>query len=644
MATKYLRILRYCLFAVALIQLQIAQGQSVQKEKIIAAYAYSFAKNIEWPKNDEEFTIQLITDNQSLVDEFQLLAASKKLKGSSIKLISNSSAIVSQRAHLVFVSNNYNSAVRSIYLQLRGFNVLLVTDNFPDNRFTMINFQNTENNTINFEINRSNIINQGLTVLPEMILLGGTEIDMADLYREAQDSIQSLESKIGGLQGRYDSLLINSTKIQDNINQQQDLIEHQLEEIKEKQLTIVSQSDELDSLSTGVSVSESKLDSLIRQMKKREADFTQLQLSIDEQETQLEEGKLVLDEQFRLIEEQDNLISEGESSLEQMVSVVTSQKRTVGLLIFFSIVTLVFLVAIARAYKLRRDAAQKLSEQRDELAELLKELHQTQSQLVQSEKMASLGVLTAGIAHEINNAINFVASGIHVLEANIKEASPVIKRVNKIKRDDNLTENVEKLIDEKEKVGYGKVQKMIGEVVKNIKIGAERTASIVEGLRTYSISDVEEYTDIDLINEIDVSLLLLNNRIKDRVKIVKEYDFDTLVIDGYKGQMGQVFLNILGNAVDALAETEDPQIIIRIFKLKEKVKIQFTDNGIGMDEKLIDKIFDPFYTTKKIGAGTGLGLSIAYGIIENHKGSVDVTSHKGSGTTFTILLPFKIVS
>lgn len=631
------------LFAIALLmQSHWLVGQTVQKEKVIAAYVYSFARNIEWPKEANEFTIQLITDNPILLEEFNELSQSKEVRGNPIKLVSSSSAIISQQTHLVYISNNYNSAVRSIFLQARGHNVLLVTDNFLEDRFTMINFKEAEDNTLAFEINRANIINQGLKILPEMILLGGTDIDMADLYREAQDSIQSLESKIGNLQGRYDSLYSSSERIQNYIEQQQDLIDHQLEEISLKQSTIINQSKALDSLSVGVEASEQRLNSLLTQMREREEDFEKLQSSISDQETQLEEGSLILEEQFRLIEEQDNLISQRESSLEQMVSVVSTQKKTVGMLVFFSLVTLASLLAIVRAYRQRRDHARKLAEQRDELSQTLKELHQTQSKLVQSEKMASLGVLTAGIAHEINNAINFVASGIHVLESNIKEITPVITQVKRLKRDENLSDNIEKLIDVKEKLGYNNIQKVIAEVVKNIKIGSDRTTEIVKGLRTFSMTNTEAVQDIDIVNEIDVALLLLNNRIKDKIKVEKKYDHKTLLVDGYKGQLGQVFLNILSNAVDALQTVEHPEIVVDLTVLKTKIKIAFTDNGVGMDKEDLARIFDPFYTTKKIGAGTGLGLSIAYGIVEQHKGNVEVTSRKGKGTSFTITLPFKI--
>lgn len=618
-------------------------GQSVEREELIAAYVYSFAKNIEWPENSEAFRIQLITNNKKLDEEFKRLRDSKTLKNKPIEVISSPSAIVSQQIHLVYVDNSFNSAVRSTFLQIRGYDILMVTDQFQDDRFTMINFVAAENNTLGFEVNRSNIINQGLNILPEMILLGGTDIDMARLYREALDSIQSLESKIGGLQGQYDSLYNNVKQIQDEILEQQGFIIQQSVEIEEKQRTIQSQSASLDSLSAGVYQSEQRLSALAEQTSGREEAFAKLQESIRQQEIQLEEGKLILEEQFRLIDEQDDVISDTETSLEKMVSVVSTQKKTVIMLVLFSLAAVGMLLALFRAYKVRREDARKLAEQRDELSKLLKELQNAQSQLVQSEKMASLGVLTAGIAHEINNAINFVASGIHILEAKIREITPVITKVKRLKRgDDKLQEHVDKLIEIKEKVGYEDIQKLIKEVVKNIKIGADRTAEIVKGLRTFSVSDSDILMEIDVVNEVEVALLLLNNKIKDKIDVYKQIE-EVPTIDGYKGQLGQVFLNILGNAVDALNESDDPEISIGISKKGKKVSIIIEDNGEGIDEAVMDRIFDPFYTTKKIGAGTGLGLSIAYGIVERHQGTIEVVSEKNRGTRFTILLPLKIV-
>lgn len=618
-------------------------GQGVEKEELVAAYVYSFAKNIEWPDDDNVFRIQVMTENAALTREFKFMAANKNLRGRSIEIISSSSAIVSQQSHLIYISQDFNSVVRSVFLQVRDQNILMVTDEFSDDRFTMINFREAENNTISFEINRANIINQGLKILPEMILLGGTDIDMAQLYREAQDSIQVLESRIGGLQGQYDSLSKDISAFQDQISKQQNFIQNQSDEIRIKQEVIAKQNTSLDSLQRGVIVSEDRLKSLTTRMNEREQSFKELQKSIKKQQDQLDEGRLVLEEQFRLIEEQDELISERETSLEKMVSVVSSQKRTVILLVLFSVVVVGFLIVVYRAYKFRRDHARELSAQRDELRKLLNELQQAQTQLVQSEKMASLGVLTAGIAHEINNAINFVASGIHVLEQNLKQVTPVINKVRKLKKDDeNLHEQIDKLIDVKDKVGYNDIQKMIKEVVKNIKVGAERTTEIVKGLRTFSVSDSETLTKVDVKGEVEVALLLLNNKIKGRINLVHDFDPQMEPIDGYKGQLGQVFLNILGNAVDALENSDNPEISIKATQTKNQLRIEIADNGPGIRGEHMDRIFDPFYTTKKIGVGTGLGLSIAYGIIEQHKGTISVSSEPGKGATFTILLPLKI--
>jgi signal transduction histidine kinase len=614
-------------------------SQTVEKEKLMVAYIYSFTKNIEWSENKDVFRIQAVTNNGVLAKELTFLSNSEKIKGARIEIVTSSSSIISQQTDLVFISKEFNASAKSVFDQIKGQDILLVTEEFRDDRFIMINFEPADAQTLTFKLNRANIINQGLKVLPKMILLGGSDVDVAGLYLQAQDSVQELEVKMLELQSRNE---IREKSIE--LEKQKKIITRQENEIEQKQEIIYDQQKSLDNLLAKYSESESGLKDNINRLAISENELTRLQNEIDNQTTQIQDGKLILEEQFRLIKEQDDLIRDKESSLDEMGSSLNIQSRKILLLIIFTIVILFFLVLLMRAYRIRKKQTQQLSRQKDELSNLLLELREAQSQLVQSEKMASLGVLTAGIAHEINNAINFVVSGIYVLEKKFEAIEPVIKKVKQLKSEDKkLKEKVESLILTKEKVGYNNIQKIILEVVKNVKIGAERTTTIVKGLRSFSRSESEEIGKIDIHQDIEVALLLLQNRHRDKIEIEKDFNLKIPEIDGYSGQMGQVFLNIIGNAIDAFEENQlNPMIKIRTELNKKGVLISIKDNGSGIDEDVLDKIFDPFFTTKKVGLGTGLGLSITYGIIEKHKGDIKVKSKKNTGTEFIIRLPLKI--
>ncbi len=306
----------------------------------------------------------------------------------------------------------------------------------------------------------------------------------------------------------------------------------------------------------------------------------------------------------------------------------------------------------AELYQQSRLSAIVATAKSQELEETLRELRRTQSQLVQAEKMSSLGQMVAGIAHEINNPVNFIFGNINFAADYLKdildllelyqntypEPTPEIERAIESIELDFLIEDLQKLF-------------------KSMKVGAERIREIVKSLRTFSRLDEAEIKEIDIHENLDSTLLILQSRLKSKpsrpaIEIVKEYGQLPLV-ECYAGPLNQVFMNIIANAIDALDERDKnrsaeeinanpSRIIITTVSRENNVEISLADNGIGMSQKAIDKIFDPFFTTKPIGKGTGLGLSISYQIIvEKHRGELRCISEEGKGTEFVIIIPQK---
>ncbi|MFN3999202.1 7TM diverse intracellular signaling domain-containing protein [Algoriphagus sp.] len=278
----------------------------------------------------------------------------------------------------------------------------------------------------------------------------------------------------------------------------------------------------------------------------------------------------------------------------------------------------------------------------EELEHALRTLQNTQSQLVNQEKMASLGQLTAGIAHEINNPINFVSSNITPLKRDIKDIMEVIEfyRNSGEREFSESTKKEAKQLEKDLELDY--VLDEVDQLLKGMDEGAKRTVEIVKGLRIFSRVDEQDVKKVDLHDGISSTIILLNSTIPGKIRIVREFG-ELPLVECLAGKINQVFMNIINNAVHALTDNldkiVDPKITIRTKPFIDHVVVEIEDNGPGMPEKVKQRIFEPFFTTKAVGKGTGLGLSIVYSIIENHKGTLEVVTEEGQGTTFIISLP-----
>ncbi len=280
--------------------------------------------------------------------------------------------------------------------------------------------------------------------------------------------------------------------------------------------------------------------------------------------------------------------------------------------------------------------------QKTELQDTLENLKLTQSKLSESEKMASLGLLTAGIAHEINNPVNYIYAGIDSLKEDLKDVLDVIKGYEKITAQ-NVNEALKKVKSLKETVAFDELIIEVDELTTSIKRGAERTAEIVKGLRIFSHLDEDVLETVDIHENMETTLIILRSQYKDRIQIVKSYA-ELPKIECYPNKLNQVFMNILVNAIQSI--TDEGVIYITTllsgFKTPQMVSIEIRDTGQGISDEIRAKIFDPFFTTKDVGQGIGLGLSISFSIIEKHRGSIAVKTNQGEGTAFTINIPLNI--
>ncbi len=264
------------------------------------------------------------------------------------------------------------------------------------------------------------------------------------------------------------------------------------------------------------------------------------------------------------------------------------------------------------------------------------QLQDAQQKLVQSEKMASVGQLTAGIAHEINNPINFVSSNVQPLKQDLDDVFEILDTYDTTVAQHALGETFNDVDALKEDVDYDFVRDEINDLLNGIEEGAKRTAEIVKGLRNFSRLDEAEQKMANVNQGLESTLMLLRNTLKHRIEVVKDFG-DVPDIRCYPGKLNQVFMNLLVNAEQAIEG--EGQIFITTRAEAEAVAISIRDTGKGIAPDALQRIFEPFYTTKAVGSGTGLGLSIVYGIIEDHDGSIVAESTVGEGAEFIITLP-----
>jgi signal transduction histidine kinase len=277
-----------------------------------------------------------------------------------------------------------------------------------------------------------------------------------------------------------------------------------------------------------------------------------------------------------------------------------------------------------------------LEQQKEDLKVNIENLKQTQKQLIETAKMASLGQLTAGVAHELNNPINFVKGNVKPLKRDIEDVFEIINKYDLIIKNENLAEKFEEVETLKTKLDYTYVVKEINDLLEGINEGSSRTSEIVKGLRTFSRLEEEEFTKADIHEIIDSTLSILQNKIKSRINIKKDYK-DIGLIECLPSKLNQVFMNIINNGIEAI--NGEGEINIQTSKTDNQVRISISDTGSGIKDETMNHIFEPFFTTKDVGDGTGLGLSISLGIINNHNGDIDVISELAKGTKFIITIP-----
>jgi len=274
------------------------------------------------------------------------------------------------------------------------------------------------------------------------------------------------------------------------------------------------------------------------------------------------------------------------------------------------------------------------------VSEYTQELKQTQSQLIQTEKMSSLGQMVAGIAHEINNPVNFIGGNIDYANKYIQDLTDLVTLYQEY-----YPNPPDAILQRIEDIELEFLREDLPKTLSSMKMGADRIHEIVVSMRNFSRSDDGKMKSADIHEGIDSTLVILNHRLKQGIQVIKQYG-KLPAVECSPAQLNQVFMNVIGNAIDALEEVKkgdkgySPTIWISTEVTADNtVTVKIRDNGPGIAAACAQQIFDPFFTTKSIGKGTGLGLAISYQIVAKHHGKIEVNSQIGQGTEFVITLP-----
>ncbi|MGB8657394.1 MAG: PAS domain S-box protein [Candidatus Zixiibacteriota bacterium] len=298
--------------------------------------------------------------------------------------------------------------------------------------------------------------------------------------------------------------------------------------------------------------------------------------------------------------------------------------------------------SLNRAKRELQEKNLELEEEKKRLKEAYEKLNQVQAQLLQSEKLASLGQLSAGVAHELNNPISFVHSNLGTLGEYLQDIKALLNGYAELERalpaDGSWGKSLEQINALKGQIDFDSMLQDFDKIISESKDGTMRVRNIVQNLKDFSYMDKGEPGLADINQGIESTLNIVWNEIKYKAEVTKEYG-PIPKIECFPQQLNQVFMNILVNAAQAIQN--HGEIAIRTYQKEENVVVEISDTGAGISEANLKHIFEPFFTTKEVGKGTGLGLSVVYGIVQKHKGKIEVESQVGKGSTFRVILPVK---
>lgn len=614
-----------------------ASAQQLNKEQIKVAYIYNFLKHINWPEEEKkpQFVIGIYQDRE-FYTLLQKAFKNKQVKNKNISILLITKTPQAHAVDLFYIPQQFNNQLAQIANIVRGSQTLIVTDNSADKHNAMLNMINSdEANAISFEVNKSNIVYEKLTTSAQLLLLGGTELDIASLYRETEQAMQvtrerelALNNELASQQAKLSQTSIKLKKLNSDlkrsskeVNQQQLAMKELIKNGQKKEQELAKILQQLNEANKNYSIQTQAISEKKKEVAIKEKEKLQMANLIDQ-------NKLILQQQRQNIAAQQQELDEQHDELAAQKETIVSQKETITITSILVIIVALALILVVGLFLKNKKTNLKLTE-------ALSHLEETQSQLVQSEKMASLGKLIAGVAHEINTPLGIAVTSTSLIQEN--------------------TEDMAKKLDNKS-LSQKQLQSYINIVTESSIIsnkGLERVIELMHNFKEVAADQIiEKIREINVANYVNEVMSTLANEMK---KNHVNYAFngeDTIRINTIPGALAQVITNLVNNSIrhgfqtDSDGREKNNNIEISLEQTSiDEICLTYQDNGIGMNKDVLAQVFDPFFTTKRNQGGTGLGMNIVYNIIgQKLSGHIDISSKIGEGVTCKITLPVLVTA
>ncbi|BFT30993.1 hypothetical protein D210916BOD24_21690 [Alteromonas sp. D210916BOD_24] len=609
-------------------------AEDFDEPTVKAAFIFNFIKHTTWPDESSKDTFTIgVYKNKPFFDLLASTMSGQSIRNKPLYVINVNSIKQLQQVDVAVVFLPPKEDIADIASLLRETATLLITDRSHNKKDVMINFIfNTVRNKLAFEVNRSNIVFEQLKISDELLLLGGSELDVAKLYRETERALQqmkrdeitmhqSINSLNAELRDTNAKLRLSEQTLQNNNH----ILLQRKDELDTKEKTLSSLREKVEAQNRALKETNAHLQLLTQQKnnevtrhqqisKKNNEEIKQQEMQIRNLAEKASEFRSRIDEQvskLRLLEQEiatKNITIEDKNTKLMMTSAV---------MLFVGFLLVIIIVLYVRMIRTS-----------SKLEHTLIHLKETQSQLVQSEKMASLGLLTAGISHEINTPLGIVITSLSIIADNAEQMD--------------------------EKISAGKLTKhafrsAIDAIKQSLEISnssLKRVTHLISNFKQVAADHfVEEPRNIHLAQYINEFMVTLASKLNQKNINFTPLPTSDLVINTIPGALTQVLTNFVSNAIDhAFAEQlpSKPEISFSIVddKEQEDVTIVYTDNGCGMPKEVLENIYEPFYTTKRGEGGTGLGMHIVFNIVHKMlQGEITISSEEHVGTQIKLIIP-----
>ncbi|WP_158224600.1 YfiR/HmsC family protein [Agaribacterium haliotis] len=595
-----------------------AQNRS---ETYKAALVYKILEQIKWPPSSETFDLAYLGADKQQWQQLQLLHK-RSLHGRQIKLQRLHKLADAQNLEALVLDAEFSQRLEQVSAAMQRQGTLVISDTAKQKNLLMVNFIYPDKKRISFELNRYQIISAGLQLSNDILLLGGSEVDIAEALNELNHTLRRQLDELGSDRKKLKQLQHELQQNRKALTEQQQQIastQTRFDKLKSEYLQLIQN---LDSSREQLLQNNNILSNQQNELAHKESSISALNRLIDE-------NKNMLTEQANKLQQQRAALGSQEQELQSQLEAIKNQGSKIRLqtyLLAGSAITLfivlAFGAALYRISRARKNAYDKLELSKKQVEHTLVKLKETQQQLVMSEKMAALGSLVAGVAHEINTPLGVgVTAASHLSDS--FEHFKKLYQSGELKRSD-----FEQFIEQNEDAGEL--------LLKNLS----RASDLIRNFKQVAVDQSsEERRHFNLHAYcLEIWDTLYHHTKQQGIELQLDID-NSLELDSYPGMLSQVITNLIMNSmVHAFAEQSSPRVYISADSDDECCRILYRDNGCGIDSAVREQIFDPFFTTRRSEGGSGLGMHICFNLIQQLGGSIDCLAN-ANGAQFELKLP-----